>query len=370
MTNKTPYTFIDLFAGIGGFHQAMHSVGMKCVFASEWDKHARLSYETNYKAIAPNLFENDNQYFNCDITEQNPSDIPAFDVCCGGFPCQPFSIAGLKRGFEDTRGTLFFNIANLVKQKIEEGFPPKVLFLENVKGLKTHMKGETLQVILSTLKELGYAYNYEVLNAKYFGVPQNRERLFIIAWYKKMIDVDTFNFPYGISPEGKTIFEKSKDIKDRVIKTKVSDIFEPEDSIDSSYTISDKMWEGHQKRKERNKANGKGFGYSLFKADDIYCSTISARYWKDGSEILIDQSGKKLNPRRLTPVEAGRLQGYKILGSGWQNPDSANSANNDNTNQEFKIVVSKKEAYHQFGNSVALPVIKRLAQEIVEQLLS
>ena len=150
MAKRKTYKFIDLFAGIGGFHQAMHSVGMKCVFASEWDKNARISYEANYKDIAPNLFENGSKLFNEDITQQDPAEIPAFDVCCGGFPCQPFSIAGLRRGFEDTRGTLFFNIANIVKQKISTGNPPKVLFLENVKGLKTHMKGETLKTILAT----------------------------------------------------------------------------------------------------------------------------------------------------------------------------------------------------------------------------
>lgn len=372
MTEKK-FTFIDLFAGIGGFHTAMHSVGGKCVFASEWDKYARVSYEANYKDIEPTLFikdKNDNYlYFNEDITKANPANIPVFDVCCGGFPCQPFSVAGLRRGFEDTRGTLFFNIANIVKNKIETGNPPKVLFLENVKGLKSHMKGETLKTILATLDELGYAYNYEVLNAKYFGVPQNRERLFIIAWYKDLVNVETFNFPYGITPNGDTIYEKSKDLADKVIKTKVSDIFEPEDTMDAYYTISDRMWIGHQKRKERNRANGKGFGYSLFNSDSIYCSTISARYWKDGSEILIDQSAKGLNPRRLTPVEAGRLQGYRILGNGWQNPECAENGNYNSKNPEFKIVVSRKEAYHQFGNSVAIPVIKRLAKEIVEQLL-
>lgn len=372
MTEKK-FTFIDLFAGIGGFHTAMHSVGGKCVFASEWDKYARVSYEANYKDIEPTLFikdKNDNYlYFNEDITKANPANIPVFDVCCGGFPCQPFSVAGLRRGFEDTRGTLFFNIANIVKNKIETGNPPKVLFLENVKGLKSHMKGETLKTILATLDELGYAYNYEVLNAKYFGVPQNRERLFIIAWYKDLVNVETFKFPYGITPNGDTIYEKSKDLADKVIKTKVSDIFEPEDTMDAYYTISDRMWIGHQKRKERNRANGKGFGYSLFNSDSIYCSTISARYWKDGSEILIDQSAKGLNPRRLTPVEAGRLQGYRILGNGWQNPECAENGNYNSKNPEFKIVVSRKEAYHQFGNSVAIPVIKRLAKEIVEQLL-
>lgn len=184
------FTFVDLFAGIGGFHTAMHSVGAHCVFASEWDKYARISYEANYKDIEPNLFEKDSfgnyKYFNEDITKANPADIPDFDVCCGGFPCQPFSVAGLKRGFEDTRGTLFFNIANIVKYKQEHGCPPKVLFLENVRGLKSHDKGNTLNVIIATLEELGYGVSYTVLNAKYFGVPQNRERLFIVAWYKEL----------------------------------------------------------------------------------------------------------------------------------------------------------------------------------------
>lgn len=184
--------FIDLFAGIGGFHTAMHSVGAKCVFASELDKSARTSYEANYKDIEPNLFKKNKEgkylYFNENITEAIPNKIPNFDICCGGFPCQPFSIAGLRRGFEDTRGTLFFNIANIVKEKIDAGYPPKVLFLENVRGLKNHDKGKTLKVILATLEELGYGFSYEILNAKYFGVPQNRERLFIIAWYKKLIN--------------------------------------------------------------------------------------------------------------------------------------------------------------------------------------
>lgn len=366
---KTTFTYIDLFAGIGGFHQGMNSVGGKCVFASEWDEHARKSYEENYKADSPWLFENGEKFFNRDINDADPKAIPPFDVCCGGFPCQPFSIAGLRKGFEDTRGTLFFNIANIVKQQIENGNPPQVLFLENVKGLRSHQKGETLKVILSTLEELGYSYNYEVLNAKFFGVPQNRERLFIIAWYKKTIKVNNFNFPFGLAPNGEPIFEK-ENLADRVYKTQVSDIFEPKGSLDPNFTISDRMWEGHQKRKERNRQLGKGFGYSLFKDDSVYTSTISARYWKDGSEILIDQTDQGKNPRKLTPVEAGRLQGYRIIGNGWEKPECANNQNYNSSNQEFKIVVSKKEAYHQFGNSVALPVIKALSNEIVKQLLN
>ncbi len=158
-------------------------------------------------------------------------------------------------------------------------------------------------------------------------------------------------------------------MKEGILKTKVSDIFEPEEKVGSQFTISDRMWEGHQRRKERNRQNGKGFGYSLFNGDSIYTSTISARYWKDGSEILIDQSKKGLNPRTLTPVEAGRLQGYRILGDGWEHPECADNQNYNEENPEFKIVVSKKEAYKQFGNSVAVPVIKRIAQEIVKQLM-
>lgn len=237
----TNYKFIDLFAGIGGFHTAMHSVGGKCVFASEWDKNARISYEANYKNIEPNLFKKDKDgnylFFNEDINDAVPSNIPNFDICCGGFPCQPFSVAGLKRGFDDTRGTLFFNIANIIKEKIEAGYPPRVLFLENVRGLKNHDKGQTLKVILATLEELGYGYSYEVLNAKYFGVPQNRERLFIIAWYKELVKVEAFKFPYGIAVDGSTIYEKAK-VKEGTLTTKVSDILEPEETLDAKFTKS------------------------------------------------------------------------------------------------------------------------------------
>lgn len=371
LNKKERFKFIDLFAGIGGFHTAMHSVGGKCVFASEWDKNARISYEANYSNIEPELFTKDENgnylFFNEDINDVIPAAVPDFDICCGGFPCQPFSVAGLKRGFNDTRGTLFFNIANLVKEKIEAGCPPRVLFLENVRGLKNHDKGQTLNVILATLDELGYGYSYEVLNAKYFGVPQNRERLFIVAWYKDLVNVGSFKFPYGIAPDGSTIYSKDE-LKDGTFPTKVSDIFEP-NNITINFTISDRMWEGHRKRKERNKLMGKGFGYSLFKDNSVYTSTISARYWKDGSEILIDQSELGLNPRTLTPVEAGRLQGYRIIGNGWKYPECANNQNYNDNNPEFRIVVSKKEAYHQFGNSVAIPVIKRLSEEILKQLM-
>jgi len=366
--------FIDLFAGIGGFHYAFHSVGGNCVFASEWDKNARISYESNFKEISPNLFVKDSEgkckYFNEDINDVVLDDIPKFDVLCGGFPCQAFSIAGLRKGFEDTRGTLFFNIANIVDDKIKKGEKPKVLLLENVKGLKNHMHGETLKTLLRVLREdLHYQVQIEVLNAKYFGVPQNRERLFFVCWDREQIPLNEgdFKFPYGLNSSLKPIFKK-EDL-DTAIKTSVGDIFEPDGLIPDDYTISDRMWIGHQERKKRNKENGKGFGYSLFKKDSPYCSTISARYWKDGSEILIDQSDRGKNPRKLTPVEAGRLQGYKIIGNGWNDPLAKNNQNNRDELPEMKIVVSKKEAYHQFGNSVAVPVVRTLASEIMNQLI-
>lgn len=369
---KNEVKFIDLFAGIGGFHYALHSIGGKCVFASEWDKYARVSYESNFKNISPNLFVMDSDgnmpYFNCDINDADPNKIPDFDVLCGGFPCQAFSIAGLRKGFEDTRGTLFFNIASIVDNKIQSGHKPKVLFLENVKGLKNHMHGETLATLMRVLKEdLKYEVKIEVLNAKYFGVPQNRERLIFVCWDKEQIPVEDFKFPLGLDSSLKPIFDKEK--LNECIPTKVSDIFEPDSAIPDKMTISDKMWIGHQERKKKNKANGKGFGYSLFTGDSVYCSTISARYWKDGSEILIDQSARGKNPRKLTPVEAGRLQGYKIIGGGWEDPNAAKNQNNKAGIPEMEIVVSPKEAYHQFGNSVAVPMMKTVANEINKQLL-
>lgn len=373
MEQKKPaFTFIDLFAGIGGFHTAMHSVGGKCVFASEWDKNARITYEENYKSLEPSLFQKDSdgnyKFFNADINDVVLDEIPDFDVLCGGFPCQAFSIAGKRKGFEDTRGTLFFNIASIVDHKIKKGKKPKILFLENVKGLKNHDHGKTLEILLRVLeKDLNYKVTTCVLNAKYFGVPQNRERLFFVCWDKDQCPSNEFHFPLGLDSHLNSIFEKEN--LNKAISTKVGDILEPDSSIPDKMTISDRMWEGHKRRKERNRANGKGFGYSLFKEDSVYCSTISARYWKDGSEILLDQTSKKKNPRKLTPVEAGRLQGYKIIGNGWKYSEAAENQNNKNKLPTMKIVVSDKEAYHQFGNSVAVPVIRTLAKEIKKQLL-
>ncbi len=337
------FKFIDLFAGIGGFHIAMESAGGECVFASEWDKYARISYEENYKKTNPELFSNGN--FNSDIKEADPKKIPDYDILCAGFPCQPFSHAGLKRGFEDTRGTLFFNVAEIIDAKKENGNPPKVILLENVKGLKGHDQGRTLVKILEVLDLLGYDVNTKVLNSKYFGVPQNRERLFIVGWLKNPKSPKKFEFPLGLDKNNKPIFEV-KILADKAKPVKVGDILLPK--VEPKYTISDKLYNGHKRRLKEHKEKGNGFGFSMFNSESPYTSTISARYYKDGSEILINQ--KHANPRKLSPKEAGLLQGYPI-------------------DKGFKIVVSDVQAYKQFGNSVSVPVVKALAKEIIKQLL-
>lgn len=367
IADRTDFNFIDLFAGIGGFHIAMHSVGGKCVFASELDKFARITYEHNYKKWSPELFESGN--FNQDITDENLdyNNIPAFDLLCAGFPCQPFSHAGLKKGFGDTRGTLFFNIEEIVRTKIaaakkqkNKNLIPKVLFLENVKGLKNHDKGRTFETIKLHLEELGYAVRAEVLNSKNFGVPQNRERIFIVAWYKELVEAEDFRFPWGLDRDGKPIFDRmSREVECQ--GTSVGQILLEEKELEKlekqtgrTYTISDKLWDGHQRRKKEHGEKGNGFGYSLFQDDSPYTSTISARYYKDGSEILIDQSLKGKRPRKLHPIEAARLQGYPI--------------DETNVSERFEIAVSDAQAYKQFGNSVSVPVIKTLAKEIIHQL--
>lgn len=342
-SKKNEFTFIDLFAGIGGFHLAMHQVGGECVFASEWDKFARITYEHNYKKISPNLFNNGS--FNEDLNDVDPDKMPDFDVLCAGFPCQPFSHAGLKKGFEDTRGTLFFKMAEIIDSKIKSGYPPKVLLLENVKGLRTHDKGRTLATIIRILKEMDYIVDYKVLNSKYFGVPQNRERIFIVAWRKEEKTPANFKFPLGLDEDNKPIFNE-EELLDSFQRVKLGDILMKK--VDEKYTISDRLYAGHMRRLEQHKAKGNGFGFSLFNSKSSYTSTISARYYKDGSEIMIEQKGK--NPRKLHPIEAAKLQGYPVENG-------------------FDIVVSDNQAYKQFGNSVSVPVVKTLAVEIFNQLL-
>jgi DNA (cytosine-5)-methyltransferase 1 len=309
----TGYKFIDLFAGIGGIRIPFTELGAECVFSSEWDKHAQQTYYMNHGHLP-----------NGDITEIEAENIPSFDILLAGFPCQPFSNAGHKKGFEDTRGTLFFDVC-----RIADYHKPKVMLLENVKGFKGHNKGQTFAIVSETLKNLGYTSYSKVLNARDFGLPQNRERIFIVcfldAYFHKN---ENFNFPVP-----------------SLVKTKVENVLD--DIVDEKYTLSDRLWTGHQRRKAEHKMKGNGFGYSLFSKSSPYTSTISARYYKDGSEILIEQENK--NPRKLTPREAARLQGFP---------------------ENFVLPKSEVQAYKQFGNSVPVPVVRAIASHISSSLSS
>jgi len=311
----TQYRIIDLFAGIGGirlaFEQAASkiSASIECMFTCEIDKHCQTTYRSNFGNVD----------IHNDINNLEPSRIPNHDILLAGFPCQPFSQAGLKNGFNDTRGTLFFNIEQIIKHK-----KPKAFLLENVKHLKGHDKGKTFSIIIKALEDIGYKVYYKILNSKDFGLPQNRDRLFIIGFLDNNI-----NFDFPVSDNKQTI---------------LSDILIEE--VDNKYTISNKLWIGHQRRKLEHQHKGNGFGYRLFFKKSVYVSTLSARYYKDGSEILIDQ-GDGLNPRKLTPRECARLQGF---------PDS------------FLIKVSDVQAYKQFGNSVPINVINRIALNMFKSL--
>lgn len=318
--NEDPkFKFIDLFAGIGGIRLAYQHNGGKCVFTSEWDTYAKKTYEANFGEVPFG-----------DITQISEKDIPDHDILLGGFPCQPFSIAGVSKknslgrahGFlDETQGTLFFDIARIIKHK-----KPKAFMLENVKNLVSHDKKRTFKVIVSTLEKLGYSLHYKVLNGKYY-VPQNRERIIIVGFKKSIFKGrESFTFP---EPEE--------------VELRIKDILET--NVDNKYTLSDKLWNYLQEHARKHKAKGNGFGYGLTNLNGI-SRTISARYYKDGSEILIPQRGK--NPRRLTPRECARLQGF---------PD------------KFIIPVSNNQAYKQFGNSVVMPLIQDVAKNIVEELL-
>lgn len=302
------FTFIDLFAGIGGIRRAFDTLGCKCVFSSEIDKYAIQTYIANYKETPSG-----------DITKIDEKTIPSFDILLAGFPCQAFSIAGKRKGFQDERGTMFFEVQRILKHH-----KPPCFMLENVKGLLNHNQGKTFKTMLTILEnELKYKVYYKVLNAKNFGMPQNRERIIIIGFLNHDI---TFKFPEPFN-----------------IKTKLGDILE--NSVDKKYTISDKLWASHQRRKLENKQKGNGFGYCLFDKESPYTSTISARYYKDGSEILIKQEDS--NPRKLTPREAARLQGF-----------------DDN----FKLVCSDLQCYKQLGNSVPTKMIEAVAINIIQSL--
>ncbi|WP_415319723.1 DNA (cytosine-5-)-methyltransferase [Clostridium perfringens] len=310
--DNAKYKMIDLFAGIGGTRLGFQLNGnVEVVFTSEWDKFCQKTYKANY-----------GEYPHGDITEIDEKDIPDHDILVAGFPCQAFSQAGLKKGFEDTRGTLFFDVARILKEK-----KPKAFLLENVKNLRTHDNGKTFEVIEKTLVDLGYEITVMMYKARDFGVPQNRERIYIVGFNKNTVK-GYKNFKTPVAPKP---------------NTRVGYILE--ENVEDKYTISDKLWEGHQRRKIENKKKGKGFGFTLFNEESQYTNTLSARYYKDGSEILIEQKGK--NPRKITPREASRLQGFP---------------------NEFIIPVSDSQSYKQFGNSVCVPVIKAIAKEILNVL--
>ena len=307
--------FIDLFCGIGGFRLAFGGAGCECVFSSDWDKYAQDTYEANFLERPHG-----------DIHTIAVADIPAHDILCAGFPCQPFSLAGVskkislgrKHGFEDEKqGNLFFSIAEIL-----DYHKPSAFVLENVKHLKNHDKGRTFKIIYDTLANaLGYKV-YECIIDAQSVVPQHRERIFLVGFKPGQ----AFEFP-KFPAEGPKLAS--------VLDAKVP----------AKYTLSDNLWGYLQDYARKHKAAGNGFGFGLFTGKDI-ARTLSARYHKDGSEILISQ-GTKMNPRRLTPRECARLMGYP---------------------SNFKIPVSDTQAYRQFGNSVVVPVIKRIARQVVKSL--
>ncbi len=313
---------LDLFAGIGGMRigleQALKRLNIKhdCVMASDIDKYAKETYLNNFPSTP----------FIGDISELNNVNkikkiIPKHNLLLAGFPCQPFSRAGHKKGLEDTRGTLFYYIAKILSNK-----KPDAFILENVRGLKEHDKGRTLEIMLKVLRKKYLVPDPKVLNSKDFGLPQNRARIFIVGIRKDLYKKE-FIFPIGNKK-----------------KTNVGQILEKR--VDKGFQISDRLWESHVKRKERNKKNGKGFGYSLFDKHDPYTRTLSARYNKDGSEILIKT---KKNPRKLTPRECANLQGFP---------------------KSFKLTVSNAQSYKQFGNAVSVNVVENLSKSLIESLYS
>ena len=329
--HETCFTFIDLFAGIGGLREGFDNIGGHCVFTSEWNKYAQQTYSANFR---------DNRPIAGDITQIQTSEIPDHDVLIAGFPCQPFSIAGVSKknslgrnhGFAcEAQGTLFFDVARIIKDK-----QPAAFMLENVKNLKSHDKGRTFEVIIKTLsEELGYHIWHKVIDAQHF-VPQHRERIVIVGFREKV----PFTWDALHLPEKGLI--KMRDIlhpEDGSESTEEPYTVGPKGLVNDKYTLTDKLWQYLQNYADKHKAKGNGFGFGLVTPDDV-ARTLSARYYKDGSEILVSR-GKGKNPRRLTPRECARLMGYS---------------------DSFRITVSDTQAYKQFGNSVAVPVFHEVAR--------
>jgi DNA (cytosine-5)-methyltransferase 1 len=342
------FRFIDLFAGVGGIRLPFQARGGECVFTAEWDKHAQITYAANFGHFPPK---------NGDITAFSSDEIPTHDILLAGFPCQTFSQAGRKAGFLDTRGTMFFEI-----QRILAHHRPSAFLLENVKQLRGHDKGRTLKTIMAILRgeeatrvpvevpmsaearegleaTLNYNADFRVFKAREFGVPQTRERIYIVGFNRDKIS----------AAEGKNLVSEMFDRiyaarEEGYSHRRFGDVLEKDLKKTMPFSISLRLWNGHMKRKQRHLENGNGFGYSLFDHNSEYCNTISARYYKDGSEILVHQPDLP-TPRKLTPREAARIQGFP---------------------EEFHInSVSHTQAYRQFGNSVAVPVIDAIAREML-----
>jgi len=322
------FTFIDLFAGIGGFRIALQNLGGKCVYTSEWDKEAKKTYKHNFGEMPFG-----------DITkEETKSYVPDnFDVLCAGFPCQAFSIAGKRGGFEDTRGTLFFDVAEIIRRK-----QPKAIFLENVKGLRNHDKGKTLSTILNVLREdLGYFVpEPQIINAKNYGVPQNRERIFIVGFHKST-GVNEFNYP---EPSNKKV--KFADVKEKKV-------------VPTKYYLSTQYLQTLENHKARHESKGNGFGYAVIGDDEIANAVVCGGMGRERN-LVFDDRITDFTPttkimgvvnrdgiRKMTPREWARLQGFP---------------------ENFEIVVADASAYKQFGNSVAVPAIQATANEIIKNL--
>ena len=340
-SRRGSFKFIDLFAGIGGIRIAFESIGGECVFTSEWDAYAQKTYATNFSA---------GHEINGDITLVDEEDIPDHDVLLGGFPCQPFSIAGVSKknslgrahGFSDeTQGTLFFDVARIIAKK-----RPKAFLLENVKNLQSHDKGRTFDVIRRTLEDdLGYQVFFKVIDGAHF-VPQHRERILIVGFREPTpFDLDTVKLPEKGSHKLEQILHKKDD--EPFIELDADRYYDHKKKKPlDKYTLTDNLWSYLQSYKKKHQEAGNGFGFGLVTKDSV-TRTLSARYYKDGSEILLSQGSKK-NPRRLTPRECARLMGF---------PDT------------FKIPVSDTRAYKQFGNSVVVPVMEAVAKSMRDYIV-
>lgn len=337
------FTFIDLFAGIGGMRRGFEPIGGKCVFTSEWDRFSQETYRANYGC--------DHDLVG-DITKIPEEEIPEHDVLLAGFPCQPFSLAGVSKknslnrphGFQcDVQGTLFFDVARIIKHH-----RPKAFLLENVKNLRSHDGGRTLDVIMTTLKDdLGYNVQLRLIDARSW-VPQHRERIFIVGFRED----NDFCFDDMIIPDPSegprlsSILHPENGLEDPDERF----IIGAKGKVSPRYTLSDHLWGYLQAYAEKHRLKGNGFGFGLVGPKDV-ARTLSARYHKDGSEILVRQSRK--NPRRLTPRECARLMGFELPGA-----------------SQFQIPVSDTQAYRQFGNAVAVPVVEAIARHMAPWILS